>query len=231
MAQLISVAEAAVALAVHPSRVRAMIQSGQLRASKVADRWLVDPASVERRLVSPASDGRPFEPENAWAVLLMAEGESVGWLNSQAKSRIYGRLQRDGLRSLAPRLRNRAAAIGLFAHSSALQRIAREPEIVKGGVSAAAQYGGDVYASHELEAYVSHEEANALISKYHLRPSPEPNVVLHVLDDHVPVPARERIGPAAVALDLFESSDARSRRAGQLMLERIDREIGTRHQQ
>ena len=67
----IPVADAAAALEVHPSRVRAMIAAGQLEAEKISGRWFVDRKSVENRRSQPSVNGRPFSEANAWALLCL----------------------------------------------------------------------------------------------------------------------------------------------------------------
>lgn len=218
----ISVSDAAMQLDLHPSRVRAMATSGQLDARKVGGRWLIDQSSVERRRESDVVDGRPFSPANAWALLCLAEGDSVDWVSRSALSRLRSGLRYRGLRDLAPRLRSRAQRVNLRAHPAALDRITSEPDVVKAGVSAAAEVGIDVLPSEELDVYVPSGRVQDVIDKYGLEPSDRPNVVFRVVADDDPFPWQGCVGPAVAAIDLFESRDPRSRRAARDFLERID---------
>lgn len=216
--ELISVQEAASRLNVHPSRVRAMAQARQLDAEKVADRWLIDPSSLQRRAESVVAQGRPYSPANAWALLCLAEGEPVDWVSPSALSRLRSKLRSRGLLDLAPRLRARADVMRLRAHPSALPRIGEEPDVVKAGISAARDAGLNIQASEELEAYISRSRLNNILKKYHLAESDQPNVLLRVVDDDESFPWQRCIGPAVVAIDLFESHDPRSRRAARQFL-------------
>jgi excisionase family DNA binding protein len=214
----ISAAEAAARLGVHPSRVRAMVHAHQLNATKIAGRWLVDQASVDRRRDSRVADGRPYSPANAWALLRLADGQQVDWLGPSALSRLRSKLRTSGLLELAPRLRARARAQGLRGHSSALQQLALEPGVVKAGASAAADVGVSIQTSDELEAYISRARFDEIVAKYHLERSNRPNVLLRVVDDDRLPAWQGCVGRAAIALDLYESQDPRSRHAARELL-------------
>lgn len=216
---LLSVAEAASRLKVHPSRVRAMAQAQQLDAEKIAGRWLIHRPSIERRLDSRIGDGRPYSPANAWALLCLAEGERVDWVSSSVRSRLRRNLRSDGLHALAPRLRSRAEVMKLRGHPSALRRIASEPDVVESGANAAQQHGIDIRPSEELEAYVPRQLVHEIVAKYYLEPSDRPNVLLRVVADDPRFDWRACIGGALVALDLLESDNLRSQRAARQFLE------------
>jgi len=218
---LLSAADAALQLDLDPSRVRAMAHSGQLVAKKIGGRWLIDQSSVEHRRESEVVDGRPFSAPNAWALLCLAEGESVDWVSRSALSRLRSALRNRGLHGLAPRLRSRAQPMYLRAHPAALDRMASEPDVVRAGVSAASGVGIDVLPSEELDVYLPSGRVEDVVSKYGLEASDRPNVVLRVIADVDPFPWQDCVGPAVVAIDLFESHDPRSRRAAQQFLDRF----------
>lgn len=222
---LIPVDDAASRLDVHPSRVRAMASAGQLGARKIAGRWFLDEASIEHRRESDVANGRPFSSKNAWALICIAQGEPVDWISSSEKSRLRRHLSDRGLGDLAPRLRGRARVLRYRAHPAALDRLASESRVVRAGVSAAAEYGIDIQASEELEAYVLVSDVDHLVNRFHLEPSDRPNVVLHVLEDDDPFHWQGCVGPAVAALDLLQSRDARSRRAAKEFLERFDNNV------
>jgi hypothetical protein len=214
-----SVSDAAARLQVNPSRVRAMIQSSLLDAEKVGHRWLVDPASVERRARARIRSGGPLKPENAWAILLMKSGESVDWLRPWARSRDRQRLSNSSIEQLAADLARRADLRRFRAHSSDLPRIAADPAIVLGGVSAASAHNLDVSAPGVVEAYVSNQHLPRLSKEYRLEPSSNPNVLLRAVKGRWPFPASARVVPAIIAaIDLLEADDPRSRRAGRQLL-------------
>ncbi len=223
----VSVPEAAQRLGVHPSRVRAMVRAGQLEAEKVAGRWLIHRTSLDRRQDADIVEGRPYSAPNAWALLCLSEGRPVHWIDPSALSRLRAKLRSHGLLALAPRLRTRAQRLSFRAHPSALERLPREPGVVKSGVSAASEAGMDIQADDELEAYVSASQVDALVSRYHLEPSERPNLVLHVVADDLPFAWEHCVGRACIAIDLLESDDPRSRRAAKELLERLDFPSGT----
>lgn len=210
----IPISEAASILKVHPSRVRAMVNVGQLDAEKLAGRWFVERSSLERRRFLDSPDGRPFSPINAWALLCLAEGKGAEWVDKSARSRLRGHLRRRSWEELVPRLRSRARPVRLRGHPSALGRLANESGIILAGVSAASRYGIDIQPSEELEVYVYQARAGELIQRYKLEASDRPNVVFRVVSDDVPADWQECLGGAVAAIDLVESPDARSRRAG-----------------
>lgn len=227
----ISVSEAAQRLRVDPSRVRAMIRSGQLEAQKLADIWIIDPASLERREVAKPPRGRPFSARNAWALLLMEDGSKecplkqsklAKELSPWAFSRARARAKNLDMPSLAPRLRCRAYVERLRAHPSDLERIESEPHVVRAGVSAARDHGIDIVAPGEIELYIQAKRQSTLKRKYHLEPSSRPNVILRVVDEPWPFPSSCKVAPpAVVALDLLETDDEESQHAAKELLAQL----------
>lgn len=225
----IPVAEAAERLRVNSSRLRAMIRSGILDAQKLGDRWVVDPASLDRREAARPARGRPYSARNAWALLLMGSGKSsagqgklVKQLSPWALSRVRSRLKTLDLASVASRFRSRAKVVRLRAHRSDLERIESEPYVVRAGVSAARGYGIDIVAPGEIEIYTPVTKLAALKRKYSLLPDSKPNVILHVVDEPWPFSSTCRVVPPAVAaLDLLETDDDVSQRAGRDLLARL----------
>jgi hypothetical protein len=69
---------------------------------------------------------------------------------------------------------------------------------------------------------VPRDQLDALVYRYALRPAAvaEANLVLHLLDGSVPRTVDGVAPRAAVALDLLESGDARSQRAGRELARR-----------
>lgn len=212
---VLGVAEAAVALGVSERRVRQMLAGGVLEGQRIGRAWVIDAGqlrSVERRRPQV---GRPWSATSAWALLALADGGEPD-VSPVERSRAKKRLV-DGLEHVVGRLGARADLRRFYAHPSALDRIARDPEIVRGGVSAAAEHGADVIASERFEGYLRASGLDALVSRFSLDGDAErPNVVLRVVDDAVwPFSEEQRAaGRAIVAVDLLESDDARSRRSG-----------------
>jgi|GEM_PF-3314263 len=68
-----SVADAADRLSVSHRRVRQLIEEGELEASRNANAWLINPASVERRLRHQPASGRPVGSHRAWSLACLAD--------------------------------------------------------------------------------------------------------------------------------------------------------------
>lgn len=223
LAGSISVAEAASQLGVNQARVRAMIAAGLLDAERVGGRWLIDPDSVDRRKYVARSAGRSFSPNQAWGLLMVAAGESPDWLSAWDLSRARGRLRRQGLLALAHRLGKRAALYRLRAHPSDVERILTEKSLVLAGISAADRHGISLVAPGYAEFYASQEIMRGLNRRYALQASARPNLLVRVIAGLWPFAGRCSAAPVpVVGVDLLDSDDARTRRAGKALLEEVD---------
>jgi hypothetical protein len=110
------------------------------------------------------------------------------------------------------------------AHPSDLPRLLEEPDVVRTGVSAAADVGADIVAPADMEAYAPAARFDELRARYFLEESNTPNVWLRLIHEPWPFPAGTRVAPAtAVALNLLDSADERTRRAGRELLDAIDK--------
>lgn len=219
---VLTTGDAASLLGVNQSRVRAMIEAGQLEATKVGGQWLIDRVSLDRLASRRNLAGATFSPTNAWGILFIASKLEAPWLNASERSRIKGRLREQSLLDLAPRLRSRAQVHRFRCHLSDLKRIEAESALVLSGVNATDEWGIDLIASDAVEAYVQERDLKKLIRKYALKQSSSGNVHLSVPAGIWPFQKKGRVAPhAVVALDLAESSDQRSRRAGRMALESL----------
>jgi excisionase family DNA binding protein len=219
----VSVAEAARALRLSDRRIRALIRAGALAAEHVGGRWLVSRADVEQRARHRGRPGRPLGQRNAWALVARLSGAEWPELSPWDRSRLKQRLANRSLLSLANELRDRAEPHFFRGDDRLLERLRQDSEVVPSGANAAAEYGLDIRAPGLVEAYVDRDRLHDLVYRYALRPAEmaAANVVLRVVDQSVPR-ARQGMAPvAAVALDLLESSDDRSRRAGRELARRL----------
>ena len=217
-----SVGEASRALGVSDRRVRAMIEDGVLAGRRSGGRWLIRRDDVEQRLRQRGRPGRPLSQRNAWALLSKLSGGEWPALPAWDRSRLQRKLAEGSLLSLASELRGRAELRLFRADPRVLEQIRSNPVFVRSGVSAAGEYGADLRAPGVLEAYVPRDQLDALVYRYALRPPAvaDANVVLHLFDGSVPRTADGVAPVAAVALDLLESGDARSQRAGRELARR-----------
>ena len=234
---LITVEDAAKRLGVSKKRVYGLAAAGALSPHPIgANRYLLDAAEVEARRAQGVVNGRPLDQLSAWAVLWLGLGRGDhdlgpwgAYLARNTRWRVRQRLGAgpvsDSLAALAPRLRNRAESVKLRAHPSDLRRLLDEPSLVRTGVSAAADVGADVVAADEVEAYVPADDLAPLREKFFLEESRKPNVLLRVVQPPWPFPPDARVAPAtAVAIDLLDSTDERTRRAGRELLQSLDRD-------
>ena len=225
MNDLLSIPEAAQALRLHPSRVRALAAQGALPAIKIGNRWAVDRAAVAGRLQGDRAAGRPFEPHNAWAVLFLASGDQPDWLGPKELWRIRRALRLEGLEALAPRLNRRAQRRAFRAHPGELAHLLEDPELVRSGISAASSYDLDLVSGAEADGYLPEGRLSRFQRAHALEPAElgAGNVILRVVPDSAwHLGLREGVAPpAAVAFDLLEAADARSQRAGQHLLKRL----------
>jgi hypothetical protein len=96
-----------------------------------------------------------------------------------------------------------------------MPRVEHDPRLVRSGVSAARFSGLDITAPGVVEGYVRAQEADDLSDTYVFTSSTEPNVLLHVVDHQWPFPPGMTTAPTILAaVDLAESDDGRTRRAG-----------------
>ena len=233
---LITVNEAAKRLGVSKKRVYALAATGALTPHPLgSNRYLLDPVEVEARGTQEIVNGRPLDQASAWAILWLGLARDRGdlgpwgaYLARNTRWRLRNRLGTgdlaESLAALAPRLRNRARSIHLRAHPSDLPRLLAEPHVVRTGVSAAADVGADIIAANEAEAYVPADDVADLRKKYFLEESRNPNVHLRVVEPPWPFPSESSVAPrSAVAVDLLDSPDQRTRRAGRELLASLDR--------
>jgi excisionase family DNA binding protein len=211
----LSVPDAARALGINEARVKALIHAGAMEAIKIGGRWLVSGEAIARRRASPSPSGRPFNTASAWAVVFLASGWSVTWLDASSRSRLRRWLRTAAFPRDQERLRRRAFAVKGRIHPGDLAAFTEERGLVLTGVSAASELGSELSPRHEIEAYVSSTRLPALRRKYAMTESDSANVVLRVVDGHWPFPRDVRMAPKlVVALDLVESTDPRVRDAG-----------------
>jgi len=90
------------------------------------------------------------------------------------------------------------------------------------GVTAAAELRLGSLAGDLVDAYVDERALAAVIARYRLQESQEPNVILRAVSSFMPSWPPSHIAPrAAVALDLIEDDDPPSRQVGTELLGRL----------
>jgi excisionase family DNA binding protein len=230
MTDLVSVPDAAEALRLDRSRVRALAASGELSARKIGGVWLIDRASVEQRREHPAPAGRPLSAPNAWRVLLLASGEDVGIdADPVARWRVREALDRRGLDGLRGLLRRHAEVHHFWGLPGELRRLRERDDVVLAGTSAAAGHHLDLLSGDRVDVYVSASRALGIERAHALQPAAgaEANVVLRLVpDDAWPLLVGRRLAPlAAVAIGLAEDPDPRTARVGRDVIAHISQRV------
>lgn len=226
MVDPVPIPEAAHALGLSSSRVRALAVSGRLPASKIGDRWLIERVAVEARRRQRPESGRPFAPHNAWALLRLASGEDVEGIDPSVRSRLRRALALEGLEQLGPRLARRAESRFFNAHPGEVSYVFDDSRLVRSGVSAAGAHGFDLVSGREADGYLPAGKLEEFVADHALLPAGlEGNVRLRLVPDGAWrfLDAAPIAPVAAVALDLAEDPDPRSSRAGLNALHDLDR--------
>jgi len=223
-----SVIDAADVLGVTSGRIRALIHAGELPATKIAGRWVVDEDDVHDRRRDPRSGGRPLSPTNVWAIFALADGVRVPWISRSETDRLRARLRAAPDLSDMAALSRRRAHVHLYrAVPAAIERLVNTPGAQPSGVSA---HGHDLVGAPQADLYLQAGALDEVVPRYALETTSrsQANVVLRVpSSDHGPVtPSTPRL---AVAVDLYDDGDARSRRAAEVLYQRIqhDRRFDT----
>jgi excisionase family DNA binding protein len=217
-----SVAEAARALGVSEARVRQLARARELGAQRVRGVWFLRVEDVERRAELAPDRGRRLTPARAWGVLCLAANLPAPWLDRAARYRLRTLLKQRGFKTLRPRLTERGALRHFRCHPSQLQALKAEQALMLTGATAATELRLGLLAHDVVEAYVAEDQASDVIGRYHLRPGDEPNAILRIVPRFTTTWPFAREAPVpAVALDLLEDPDPRTREIGQELLERL----------
>lgn len=220
--RLLGVSSAASELGVSPRRVRQMLSDGVLAGQRVGGVWVVDEHAVQVAAGARRPAHRPWSAASAWAVLALACGEEPAGTPA-ARYRARERYAR-GLSELLDHLRERAELRWYYAHPAAVPRIADHPGVVRTGASTAPEHNLGLAGAGPLDAYVRGSELERLLEEVPMEQDAGTfNVRLRTVPDACwPFPSGAAAAPlAVVAVDLAESSNARERRLGVELLERL----------
>ena len=192
---MISVHDAAERLGVSDRRVRAMIDSGRLRAQRLGRAWMIEPSALGG-VDGERAVGRPLRPESAWAELL--GDRQVPVANAALlRSRYRGRSERHEL------------------DGPDVEASLNDPGVRRGGWVAAQSFDGllDDGRSRLNVVYVGASSYDAWRDRHWLVPSSSPRILVHVVGDDIARALRSQPGrfvPArAAAVDVAELGGAR----------------------
>ncbi len=217
----LSSVEAAARLGVAPSRLRALAGAGRLEGQKVGRDWLFAADELNRWARRRRAVGRPLSPGSALGLLFEISGERAAWLDRVSRWKVLHAQASSDLDLLVARAAHRAERMERRAHPSDLARIAAEPGVVRGGLSALTDYGIDLVAPGVVELYLERARVGDLLRGYALMPSNEPNVILHVVDLPTALQDREVMPIGVVIVDLLESGEPRAEAAARRAWHRL----------
>lgn len=223
----VSVSDAARRLAVHPSRVRSLIATGQLQARRIGAQWVVDDVDLEERegFVAAGATSRAMSARIAWAAAALLDGDDPDWLATSERSRLRARLRAHDAKDwqiYRRWLSSRQTAVTCFrvADSDVPALLARDG-VVAAGVSAGSAYRLGLGTSGQADAYVSASLLADLVEEFFLIQTGVGNLSLRTVDGdwHLRTAWDGRVAARlAVAVDLMDAGDARSRSAGRELL-------------
>lgn len=165
--------------------------------------------------------GRPMSPSAALGLLFELSGEPARWLDRVSRWKVLHSQAAGSVELLTARAARRGERIELRAHPSDLSRIASEPAVVRGGISAASGHEIGLVAPGAIELYVDRRRSDALVRRYSLVPSEDPNVILHVVDLPAALEGREVMPLGVVIVDLLESGEPRAAAAARRAWRRL----------
>jgi len=223
-----SVRQAAERLRLDPSRVRRLLNSGELAGRRVGRAWVVDSGALAQAASRQRPGGRPLSAPRAWGALDLLAGGEAPWLSAVARSQVRsvarGLAEFDADRWRAS-LRGRAERHPVVGHSASIRRLADHPSVVAAGPAAAGPAGLDLIApSARPELYVDQGAWPHLADSLHLRDEPSGWMALVRVIDQPALIARLHESPGlrsmAIAADCIDDADPRAVRAGWEFLSR-----------
>lgn len=223
----LSVAEAAERLHLDESRVRQLVNAGDLPARRVGKVWLLDGDAVVLMSQRARPEGRPMSERRAWALLDLLAGGDAPWLAAPARSQV-----RSVLRRLAPlgadewraALRNRGQKVAVGGHSGSVRRLVEASEVVPAGPHEASAHGLDLVAlSARPEVYLNANAWANLSKLLHLDQdaSSSASAVARLVHEEGIIDrlrSNERLLALAIAADCLDDPDPRANHAGMKLL-------------
>ena len=211
-------AEAARRLGVSPQRVRALWHEGALSGQIMANRLLLDRASVLDLAERDRPATRPLSARNAWTLLLMLAGEPSPWASASELSRLRRLVRTREEGTLAVLVRARARTVRLDGVTGAGGYVLRDEHVVPAGATLAHRWT-DLVVDGLTEVYATEAAAQSLTHRLRLWPDPQGPIVVHAVPDSLGDLLQDRAEMPApvVAVDLLNSGDPRSQRAGETL--------------
>ncbi|SNS42626.1 DNA binding domain-containing protein, excisionase family [Geodermatophilus saharensis] len=213
---MLTVDQAATRLGVSTQEVRRLVRTGTLPAERVGRTLVLTEDAVDERARLTVTPGRVLSAPVAWATLWELSGEGAPWVDRAASSRLRGRLQTSDAEQVVAAVRERADRCDMRVLPAYRDRVLAAEGVLASGITAADAVGADVVAAGaRAELYCTAQTLGALRRELGLSDRGEPNLLVRVPRfSDLPLIGRDRMPAAVVAVDLAESADVRTRRAG-----------------
>lgn len=213
---MLTVEQAATRLGVSAQEVRRLVRAGALSAQRVGRMLVLSEDVVDERARLDIAPGRVLSAPVAWATLWELSGERADWLERSGRSRVQARLRSSDAEHLVAATRDRADRHELRVLPAYRDRVLAHEGVVAAGLTAADAVGADIVAAGATaEVYCSPGTLVELRRDLGLSDRGEPNLVVRVPRfGELPLTGRAHMPAAVVAVDLAESADVRTRRAG-----------------
>lgn len=211
-------AEAAGRLGVTAERVRQLWRNGDLIGERRSTRLLLDRLSVLDLAERDRPATRPLSVRNAWGLLLMLAGEKCSWLTAPERSRLRSQARSRSEAELARLVRSRVTTLRFDGAGGVGERVQVNERTVLSGASLA-HLKTDLVVDGLTEVYAAQEDAQVLAARLRLWQDTRGAIVVHAVPDDVAyvLHGRSQMPSSVVAVDLLESGDPRSRRAGEIL--------------
>lgn len=218
---LMTLAEAAIALGVSERRAQQMAETGEI--ARYA-RGLVDRYSVERYLAAnPGSRGRAWAEHTAWGAIALLTGTDTPWLGQTQRSRLRASLRdlawSNDLADLLSRLRDRSRVKIYSGHRSAAS-------LVRADIVAPDRNRlGLVDDDSVVDGYLATGDLDVVVSRYRLIEDTTGSITLRVTGFNIEiVQDLARHCSVLAAIDAATSVHPRERGVGeQVLSETLDR--------
>lgn len=218
-----STAQVAKRLGVSQHEVSRLIRVGSLEATMTdAGIYVINPDSVHRHERVARMKGRPWDPDTAWAALLLLEGEASSGLGYHRERRLRLKLAEVSAERLVTLMRKRMTAMRFSVSPSFAEDL--KGCLTLSGISSpyAASLGLTAGSSQGVDGYPI-GSVDELVEKFFLFPDGGGTCILresHGLPDKLK--GLPDMPPVVVAADLAVSVDERERCCG---LEYLDRRL------
>lgn len=219
MAELASISEAGRLLGMPPGRVRRHARAGRFPAQKIGNSWVVSRSDLPG--AEAVGRGRPLSARSAWALVRALSRLEVEGLSRSEGQRLRGRIRAiDRLDACS--WRARVVDHWYYGHPGILLRLAADPRVRVSRPERIAS-GDRLVGLAPNPLYLPAEAREDVVRQFALRAVAPSEANVHI---RVPVQAdwlfsRPELPDAAIALDLLEARDPRSRDVARRVLKRL----------